>query len=44
MPSDPTLATRRRLNDILHNIDLAESFMAGVDYDAFHRDQLGSML
>ena len=40
MPSDLTSAVRRWLNDILHNIDLAESFMAGLDYDAFHRDRL----
>jgi len=33
-------AIRRWLNDILHNIGLAESFMAGLDYDAFHRDRL----
>lgn len=40
MPSDPTSAIRRWLNDILHNIGLAESFIVGLDYDAFHRDQL----
>lgn len=40
MPSDAALAVRRWLNDILHNIDLAESFMAGLEYDAFHRDRL----
>jgi uncharacterized protein with HEPN domain len=40
MPSDPESAVRRWLNDILHNIDLAESFMASLDYDAFHQDRL----
>jgi uncharacterized protein with HEPN domain len=40
MPSDPTSAIRRWLNDILHNIGLAESFIVGLDYDAFHRDRL----
>lgn len=40
MPSDAAAAIRRWLSDILHNIDLAESFMAGLDYDAFHCDRL----
>jgi uncharacterized protein with HEPN domain len=40
MPSDRASAVRRRLNDILHNIGLAENFLAGLDYDAFHRDRL----
>ncbi len=40
MPSDPTSAARRWLNDILHNIGLAESFIAGLDYDAFRSDRL----
>jgi uncharacterized protein with HEPN domain len=40
MPSDPTSSIRRWLNDILHNIGLAESFIVGLDYDAFHRDRL----
>ena len=40
MPSDPASAVRRWLNDILHNIGLAESFMDALDYDAFHRDRL----
>src|SRR5579883_2212638 len=40
MRSDVASAVRRRLNDILHNIDLAESFIAGLDYDAFHSDRL----
>jgi uncharacterized protein with HEPN domain len=40
MPSDRETAVRRWLNDILHNIGLAESFMAGLDYDTFHRDRL----
>lgn len=40
MPSDAASAICRWLSDILHNIDLAESFMAGLDYEAFHRDQL----
>ena len=40
MPSDAASAICRWLSDILHNIDLAESFMAGLDYEAFHRDRL----
>jgi uncharacterized protein with HEPN domain len=40
MPSDPMSAIRRRLNDILHNIGLAESFIAGKGYEAFHGDRL----
>ncbi len=40
MPSDAASAVRRWLNDILDNIGLAESFMAGLDYEAFHRDRL----
>lgn len=39
-PSDKVLVVRRWLNDILHNIGLAESFIAGLDYDAFHSDRL----
>ncbi len=39
MPSDRD-ATRRRLNDIRHNIALAERFTAGVAYDAFKDDML----
>jgi uncharacterized protein with HEPN domain len=42
MPSDAAVAVRRWLNDILHNIELAESFMAGLDYDAFHSTGSGS--
>ena len=40
MPSDAAMAVQRWLNDILHNMDLAESFMAGLDYEAFHGDRL----
>ena len=39
MPSEHE-ATRRWLTDILHNIVLAESFVAGTGYDAFKDDQL----
>ena len=28
---------RRWLNDILHNIGLAETFVIGLEYDAFSR-------
>jgi uncharacterized protein with HEPN domain len=37
MPFDPA-ASRRWLNDILYHIDLAESFVAGRDYDAIRDD------
>ena len=40
MPSDPTSSIRRWLNDILHNIGLAESFIVGLNHDAFHQDRL----
>ena len=38
MPSDAAVAIRRWLNDILHNIELAESFVA--DLDALPRNHL----
>jgi uncharacterized protein with HEPN domain len=31
---------RRRLNDVLYHIDLAQSFVAGVDYEIFKDDLL----
>jgi uncharacterized protein with HEPN domain len=40
MHSDKASAIQRWLNDILHNIELAENFMAGLDYAAFHSDKL----
>jgi uncharacterized protein with HEPN domain len=39
MPSDSS-AARRRLNDILYHIDLAHSFVAGLDYETFKDDLL----
>lgn len=40
MPSDKASAIQRWLKDILDNIDLAESFMAALDYETFQRDRL----
>ena len=40
MHSDKGSAIQRWLNDILFNIELAESFMSGLDYEAFHSDRL----
>lgn len=39
MPSEAS-AARRWLNDIIYHIDLAESFVAGLDYEAFKDDLL----
>ena len=39
MPSDPS-TTRRWLNDILYHIDLAQSFVVGLDDQAFRDDTL----
>jgi uncharacterized protein with HEPN domain len=39
MPSDRQ-AAGRWLKDIVHHIDLAESFLAGIDYAAFEADPL----
>lgn len=39
MPSD-TPRARRRLNDIVFNIELAQSFVANLDYEAFKDDLL----
>ncbi len=39
MPSE-TSSNERWLKDILHNIDLAQRFVAGQDYDAFGSDTL----
>jgi uncharacterized protein with HEPN domain len=39
MPSE-SVATRRWLGDILYYIDLAQSFVVGLDYDAFQDDLL----
>jgi uncharacterized protein with HEPN domain len=39
MPSDVE-ATRRWLNDIRHNIALAESFVEAITYEAFIKDDL----
>ena len=39
MPSNPS-AARRRLNDILYHIDLAQSFVTGLSYEAFTDDLL----
>jgi uncharacterized protein with HEPN domain len=39
MPSESE-ATRRWLKDILYHIDLAQGFVAGLDYDAFENDLL----
>ena len=39
MPSEAE-ATRRWLNDIRHHIDMANGFIAGLDYDAFKDDTL----
>jgi hypothetical protein len=33
MPSDPATGISRRLNDILYNINLAQSFAADIGYD-----------
>jgi len=37
MPSDPE-ATSRWLNDIRHHIAVAQTFVAGMSYDAFRDD------
>src|SRR5665213_2862130 len=39
MPSEPS-PTHRWLNDILYHIQLAQSFVAGLDYEAFRDDLL----
>ena len=39
MPSEQS-PTRRWLNDILYHIQLAQSFVAGLDYEAFRDDLL----
>ena len=39
MPSDPP-GIWRWLDDILYHIDLAQSFVAGLDYEAFEDDLL----
>lgn len=39
MPSEPE-ATRRWLNDIRHHIEMANGFIAGLNYDAFKDDNL----
>jgi uncharacterized protein with HEPN domain len=38
MPSDQG-TVRRWLNDIRHHIELAQTFVAGMSYDAFRDDQ-----
>lgn len=40
MPSDEASAVRRRLKDMLYNIDLAQRFAANADYDTFEHDLL----
>lgn len=37
MPSEPE-ATRRYLNDIQHHIEMANGFIAGMNYEAFRDD------
>jgi hypothetical protein len=39
MPSESD-ATRSRLNDIRHHIEMANGFIAGLNYDAFKDDTL----
>ena len=39
MPSEPE-ATRRRLNDIRHHIEMGKGFIVGIDYEAFKDDNL----
>ena len=44
MPSESDTATHRWLSDVRYHIEMAQRFVAGLNYESFKDDLLRSML